>query len=199
MKKNIFLFLITFGFHLDCLAQNSTHIIKQKTLLNFEFGMSNKEIVKHLSNLLYYNKVYSYRLNENGYHVFSYSYEIDNINSQNTADAVIELKANPYLTNFVATISPPIDSVNQKITGTQKLYQAFKKYYGTPSKPLTKAKREGTVFSEAIWNKGNFSIRWFQYENGNILIFYNAEGIILKSIKQQVAKERGYIEVEQKY
>jgi hypothetical protein len=56
----------------------SNQVIRQKTFLDFEFGMSNMEVKKHIENLIYlkYISGYSYD-NTRNLHTFDYQFIFD--------------------------------------------------------------------------------------------------------------------------
>ncbi|RYU91786.1 hypothetical protein [Emticicia agri] len=141
-KPILILLLIT---SIPTFSQNFPEVKKEKTLLDFAFGMTNKEFIKHLNNLMTSYIIHDYRYDFNtGHHEFSYSFPVENLNSDfKVAEARIRAKPDPYLLSMVASIVPPIDSSNK---GTQKLYEAFKKHYGKPIKPLKKERNASGVF-----------------------------------------------------
>lgn len=195
---NYILFLLFFSCF-STFSQNLPQVKKEKTLLDFAFGMTNKEFTYHLKNLLTSHIVHNYHYDVNtDHHEFQYDFPVEDSDDK-YARAIIRAKPDPYLLSIFASVSPPLDSNG---TGVQKLYAAFKKHYGNPSKPLKKTRvKNGDVYSEAIWEGANYSVRWFQWDRDfeKIMLFYEAKGEYYENLKKEIDKKRGIIKVERKF
>lgn len=182
-------------------SQEHPPVKKQKTLLDFSYGMTDAEVRKHLRNLLVSYEISNYQFDiQTKYHEFTYNYPIKDLKSYGKdAEARIRIKPNPYLLSVTAIITPPIDSEG---LGVQKLYNAFKNHYGNPIKPLMKRKSSyGNYYYEAFWKESNFTLRWYQSEGDGekIFVFYEASGEYYEDLKKSLDKKRGVIEVERKF
>lgn len=180
------------------LLLNSCNNYRQKTFLDFEFGMSYSEYKQHAIKLQNQNLIDN--LNDNFFDYYlaldDYKIDVDGITIPKMVkfSTVAHVNRNSRLFSIVLHTDELLNDNELK-----SIYNIFEAKHGKPR--VEWYKNEGIKCWVAIWKIGDVELyMMFNYESGEgSYISFTPRGSLLKNIDAKDKKENGVIDIENKY